>query len=330
MEPVSPGAAALRAVALRAHGARQSRPLPSIEGQAVPTPKPTVGFIGLGIMGRPMALNLIKAHYRLAVYARRPESAAPLADAGAEVHDSPASLSQHSDIAFTMVADTPDVEEVIVGPRGILHGARRGNIVIDMSTISPEVTRRLADQLAACGIDMLDAPVSGGEQGAVAGTLSIMVGGKADVFARARPLLECLGKNIVHVGDHGAGQVAKACNQILVAQTIAAVAEALLLARAAGADPARVREALLGGFAYSKILEVHGQRMLNHDYKPGFKAKLHQKDIHIALSTAEQYGATLPGAERAARYLDQLVGQGYAELDSAAIAMIVERPAAGD
>lgn len=290
---------------------------------AMPAVKLQLGFIGLGIMGRPMALNLIKAGYPLAVYARRPEAVAPLKEAGAETYESPATLAQHCDVVFTMVADTPDVEEVIVGEDGILHGARRGSTVVDTSTISPLATRRLADELNQRGVEMLDAPVSGGEQGAVAGSLSIMVGGTADAFARVQPLLDWMGKNIVHVGGSGAGQVAKACNQVLVAQTIAAVAEALLLAKASGADPARVRESLLGGFAYSRILEVHGQRMLNNDYKPGFKSKLHQKDMRIALETAEASEVKLSGAARAAARLDELIESGGGELDSAAIAQAV-------
>jgi 2-hydroxy-3-oxopropionate reductase len=282
-------------------------------------PKPNVGFIGLGIMGRPMALNLIKADYPLAVYARRPEAAEPLADVGTKVYETPAMLAEHSDIVFTMVSDTPDVEAVIIGEQGIAHGAKRGSVVVDMSTISPAATCRLAETLAARSIEMMDAPVSGGEQGAIDGSLSIMAGGKAAVFARVRPLLECMGKHIVHVGQTGAGQVAKACNQIVVAQTIAAVAEALLLARVSGANPGRVREALLGGFAYSKILEVHGLRMLDNNYKPGFKSKLHLKDMRIALETAREAGVELPGAVHTAACLDELVERGDGELDSAAI-----------
>ncbi len=285
--------------------------------------KPRIGFIGLGIMGRPIALNLIKAGYALAVYARRSQAAQPLADAGAKVCASPAQLAEQSNIVFTMVSDTPDVEAVVLGEHGITFGAKRGDVVVDMSTISPEATRRMAAGLEARGIDMLDAPVSGGEQGAIDGVLSIMVGGKAEVFARVRPLFECMGKNIVHVGDHGAGQVAKACNQILVAQTMAAAAEALLLAQAAGADPIRVREALLGGFAYSRILEVHGQRMLDNNYEPGFKSKLHLKDVRIALETAIVAGVELPGAVRVAACLDELVARGDGELDSAAIARTI-------
>lgn len=274
-------------------------------------------------MGRPMALNLLKAGYPLAVYARRPETVQPLTDKGASVYPTPARLAAHADVIITMVSDTPDVEAVILGEQGVACGARRGCVVIDMSTISPAATRQLAEALASHQIDMLDAPVSGGEQGAIGGSLSIMVGGKPAVFERMRPVFECLGTNIVHVGPAGAGQVAKACNQILVAQMIAATGEALLLAHAAGADPVRVREALLGGFAYSKILENHGQRMLDGNYTPGFKSKLHLKDMRIALEAAHEAGVDIPGADRALAYLDTLVEAGHGELDSAAIARMV-------
>lgn len=285
--------------------------------------KPKLGFIGLGIMGCPMAMNLLKTGYPLSVYARRPEAAKPLTDAGAKRYPSAAKLAEASDIVFTIVSDTPDVEEVIMGAQGVARGAQSGGIVIDMSTISPAATRKIASELAAHGVHMLDAPVSGGEQGAIDGNLSIMVGGKPEVFARARPLFECMGKNIVHVGEHGAGQIAKACNQVLVAQTIAAVAEALLLARASGADPGAVREALLGGFAYSKILEMHGQRMLDNNFDPGFKSKLHLKDMRIALDTARESGLELPGATRTTANLDELIEAGEGELDSAALARVV-------
>lgn len=289
----------------------------------MPPSKPAIGFIGLGIMGRPMAMNLLNAGYPLAVYARRPATTQPLADAGANVHPTPAELAANAEVVITMVADTPDVEAVILSEQGIAGGAKRGTVVIDMSTISPAATRKLAEALATRGVEMLDAPVSGGEQGAIDGSLSIMVGGKPEVFARMRPLFECLGGNILHVGPAGAGQVAKACNQVLVAQTIAAVAEALVLARAAGADPVRVREALLGGFAYSRILEVHGQRMLDDNYAPGFKSRLHCKDMRIAIETAREAGVEMPGAGRALVYLDELVRSGGGELDSAAIARMV-------
>ncbi len=278
-----------------------------------------VGFIGLGIMGRPMALNLLKAGSRLAVYARRPESVEPLEAAGAEVCRSPAELAARSDLIFTMVSDTPDVEEVIFGPGGVIEGVREGAVVVDMSTIAPSVTRDMARRLAALGVAMLDAPVSGGDLGAINGTLSIMVGGEPAVFERVLPLFQVLGKNIVHVGEAGAGQVCKACNQVVVGATIAAVAEAILLARASGVDPARMREALLGGFAASRILEVHGRRMIEDDFAPGFKSRLHQKDLGIVLAAAQELGLALPSAAQVAQYLNALVGQGLGEEDSAAI-----------
>lgn len=283
-----------------------------------------VGFIGLGIMGRPMALNLLKAGHDLAVYARRPEALEPLEAVGAEPCGSPAELATRSDIVFTMVSDTPDVEEVLFGPGGVIEGVREGAVVVDMSTIAPSATRDMARRLAALGVAMLDAPVSGGEQGAIAGTLSIMVGGEAVVFERVRPLVEVLGTNIVHVGEAGAGQVCKACNQVVVGATIAGVAEAILLARASGVDPARMREALLGGFAGSRILEVHGQRMIERDFTPGFKSRLHQKDMGIVLAAAQELGLALPGAAQVAQYLNALVGQGHGEHDSAAVYQAIE------
>jgi 2-hydroxy-3-oxopropionate reductase len=289
----------------------------------MPISKPKLGFIGLGIMGRPMAVNLVKAGYPLSIYARKPEAATPLTDAGAKRYSSAAELAETSDIVFTMVSDTLDVEEVITGEQGVGSGAQLGSVVVDMSTISPAATRKIAAELLASGVHMLDAPVSGGEQGAIDGNLSIMVGGKPEVFARVRPLFECMGKDTVHVGDHGAGQVAKACNQVLVVQTIAAVAEALLLAKASDANPERVREALLGGFAYSRILDLHGQRMLDNNYKPGFKSKLHLKDMRIALNAAREAHIDLPGAARTTANLDELIEAGGGELDSAAIARVV-------
>ncbi|HEY8555492.1 MAG TPA: NAD-binding protein, partial [Burkholderiales bacterium] len=214
---------------------------------------------------------------------------------------------------------------VILGEKGVAHGARKGAIVVDMSTISPKATRRMAAALAERGVEMLDAPVSGGEVGAINGTLSIMVGGKAPVFEKVLPLFQVMGKNIVHVGDNGAGQVAKACNQIVVALTIEAVAEALTFARRNDVDPAKVRAALMGGFAGSKILEVHGQRMLDNDFKPGFKARLHQKDMRIVLEDAGALGLGLPGAALVSQQLNALIGSGDGELDSSAIVKAVER-----
>lgn len=284
-----------------------------------------IGFIGLGIMGRPMALNLRKAGFPMWVYARRPELMEPLVAAGAQACPSPQAVAEHTDIIITMVSDTPDVEEVILGEYGVIQGVEAGNLVIDMSSIAASRTRHIAATLAVLGVEMLDAPVSGGEAGALEGTLSIMVGGKATQFERARPLFDLLGKNIVHIGDNGAGQIAKTCNQVLISQTIVAVGEALLLAKAAGVDPANVRRALLGGFAGSRILELHGQRMLDHNFEPGFKAKLHQKDMRIALQTAHEVGIALPCTAIAAQYVNALVGTGLGELDSAAMLIPQEK-----
>lgn len=284
-----------------------------------------IAFIGMGIMGKPMAINLVTAGFRVHVHGRRPESMEAPAAAGAIATPSIADAASRGEIIIVMVSDTPDVEQVIFGEGGIVHAAKPGSIVVDMSTISPTATRRFAEELAARGIDMLDAPVSGGEIGAREKTLSIMVGGKPEVFARVKPVFEALGRNIVHVGDHGAGQVAKACNQIVVAVTIEAVAEALVFARKNGVDPAKVREALLGGFAGSRILEVHGKRMLDDDYRPGFKTRLHQKDMNIVLQTARELGLALPAAALVMQHMNALMGTGDGELDSSAVMKVVER-----
>ncbi len=284
-----------------------------------------VGYIGLGIMGRPMALNLLQAGHPVWVYARRTKSLLPLTEAGATACTSPAEVARHADIVFTNVSDTPDVQDLVLGESGVIDGARQNSVLVDNSTISPSATRTMAKTLRGKGVEMLDAPVSGGEKGAIEGTLSIMVGGNAEVFTRVRPLFEVLGRNVVHVGDNGAGQVTKACNQVVIAQTIAAVGEGLMLASASGVDPAKVREALLGGFAGSRVLEVHGQRMLERDFKPGFMARLHQKDMRIVLETAREVGIALPGAALVTQYLNALVGTGGRELDSTALVTVQER-----
>ena len=284
-----------------------------------------IGFIGLGIMGRAQALNLIKAGYTVNVHARRVESMRPLQEAGASTFTSPKDCAAQSDVIITMVADTPDVEQVIFADGGIIHGAKPGSVVVDMSTISPVATRSMAQRLAAKGVDMLDAPVSGGEVGAVNATLTIMVGGKQAVFDKIKPVLEAMGKTITLVGDNGAGQVAKACNQIVVGVSIEAVSEALTLARSMGVDPAKVREALMGGFAGSKIMEIHGKRIIDNDFKPGFKTKLHQKDMRIVLDAAHEIGLNLPGAALFAQHLNALMGSGDGELDSSAVAKVLER-----
>ncbi|MDA0191704.1 MAG: NAD(P)-dependent oxidoreductase [Proteobacteria bacterium] len=289
-----------------------------------------IGFVGLGIMGRPMALNLLKGGHALTVWARRPASMQPLLDAGARAADSPAEAARGADLVISMVADAPDVAEVMLGERGVVHGAAPGLVAIDMSTILPAAARDIGAGLAAAGVDFLDAPVSGGEVGAIAGTLSIMVGGSAAAFATARPAFECMGRNIVHVGDSGAGQVAKAANQIVTGVGVLTVAEALNFAARNGVDPARVREALLGGFAYSKILENHGQRMLDRNFKPGFKSWMHQKDMNIVMQSAHALGLCLPASAAAAQMFNAMVGAGLGEEDSIAMLKLLERLSGGE
>lgn len=283
----------------------------------------SIGFIGPGIMGRPMALNLLRHGYAVRAYARKPEALHPLVEAGATACYTSAEAATGVDVVITMVSDTPDVEQVLFGENGVIHGAMRGCIVVDMSTISPVATRTFAKRLESFGIEMLDAPVSGGEIGAINGTLSIMAGGKPEIFDKVRPVLECMGQSMVLIGENGAGQVAKACNQIVAGITIEAVAEALTFAQRNGVDAAKVRTALLGGFAGSKILEVHGQRMLDLDFKPGFKVALHHKDMRIVMETARQLDLALPAAALVTKHLDTLMAHGDAELDSSAIYTVV-------
>ncbi len=286
-----------------------------------------IGYIGLGIMGKAMVENLAKAGHRVNVYARRQVSVDALETENIEVFSSPAALAEASSVIISCVSDTPDVEEVLVGSKGALQGIHKNALVIDMSTISPEATRTMSQQFIRVGASMLDAPVSGGEVGAIAGTLSIMVGGSEHDFERAVPIFNCMGKNIIHVGSSGAGQVAKACNNLIAAQTMVAVAEAYLLARSCDVDPAKVRDALLGGFAYSRVLELHGQRVLDNNYVAGFKTKLHAKDLRIALKSAETNAIKMPGAELSEHYLQALLDQGDGELDSAAMAKIILKDA---
>lgn len=278
-------------------------------------------------MGRPMIENLRKAGYPIVVYARREEVRTTLGAEGISTVNTPSAVGEKAGIIFSCVGDTADVEAVLLGKNGVIETAASDSIVIDMSTISPQATRKIAAKLARKNIHMLDAPVSGGEQGAIDGRLSIMVGGQKEIVEKIQPLFEILGENIIHVGDHGTGQIAKACNQVLVAQTITAVAEALALAEASGTDPAKVREALLGGFAYSKILEAHGQRMLDNNYQPGFKTKLHAKDMRIVMETAESLALDLQGAKLATKHLEKLIQQGDGELDSSAIRKCIYRTA---
>ncbi len=289
-----------------------------------------IGFIGLGLMGRPMAINVARGGHTLHLWARRPVTLEPFAASGARVHASAAGVAQHADLVVTMVADAPDVEEVVLGANGIAEGAKQGLLVVDMSTIAPAAAQRIGARLADEGIAFLDAPVSGGEAGAINATLSIMVGGKTADFEKMKPLFELMGKNIVHVGDSGAGQVAKACNQIVTGMGVAALAEAFNFARKSGADVARVREALLGGFAYSKILENHGQRMIERNFKPGFKAWMHQKDLRIVMEEAHRLGLMLPGAAATAQLFNAMVGAGLGEEDSIALLKLLERMSGGE
>ena len=289
-----------------------------------------LGFIGLGVMGRPMALHLIEAGHELSVYARRAEAAQPLVDAGAKACASPAEVAAASEVVFTMVTTGADVEQVALGEGGILHGAKPGTVVIDMGTIPPGTARRIAAQLAARGIETIDAPVSGGEVGARNATLAIMAGGKAEVLERVRPLLEKLGKTLVHVGPNGAGQVAKACNQMIMVSCIEAVAEAMLLAEKSGADPEKVRQALAGGSAGSRVLEVFGARMTARDFKAGVEARLHHKDFGILLDEAVTLGAPLPIAAQVWQQLNALMAQGWGREDTASLLRVLEaesRPA---
>ncbi|PKO59761.1 MAG: 2-hydroxy-3-oxopropionate reductase [Betaproteobacteria bacterium HGW-Betaproteobacteria-19] len=289
-----------------------------------------VGFIGLGLMGRPMALNLIKAGHSVHVWSRRRESMQPLLDAGAGDCASAAELAARAPITISMVADAPDVEQVTLGPDGVAAGARAGHIHVDMSTIAPAAAQRIGEGLLARGVVALDAPVSGGEVGAIAASLTIMVGGDAAAFEQVKPLLDAMGKSVTRIGDAGAGQVAKACNQILTGIGVAAVAEALNFATRSGVDAAKVREALLGGFAYSRILENHGQRMLDRNFRPGFKAWMHQKDMRIVMEEAHRLGLALPSSAATAQMFNAMVGSGLGEDDSVAMLKLLERMSGGD
>ena len=286
-----------------------------------------IGFIGLGLMGRPMALHLARAGHELHLWARRPAALQAFAAVGAQVHASAAEVARHARIVFTMVADAPDVAQVTLGAGGIVEaaGVHSDAIVVDMSTIAPQAARDIAARLAEHGIGFLDAPVSGGETGAIKASLTIMVGGKPEVFATVKPLFETLGKSVTLIGDHGAGQVAKACNQILTGVGVAAVAEALNLATRSGVDAHKVRQALLGGSAASAILENHGQRMLERNFKPGFKAWMHQKDLRIVLDEAHRLGLMLPNTAATAQLFNAMAGSGLGEEDSVAVLKLLER-----
>lgn len=286
-----------------------------------------IGFIGLGVMGRPMAHNLLRAGLELVVHSRSPAPVDELVAAGAARAAAPDELAAGVDVVITMLPDTPDVELVLFGEHGVGEGVRQGSLVIDMSTIRPLDARRFGERLTERGVAMLDAPVSGGERGAIDGTLAIMVGGSEEAFRRALPILGVMGGNVTRVGPSGAGQIAKACNQLIVGATIQAVGEALVLAAKAGVDPAIVREALLGGLAGSKVLEAHGRRMLEHDFAPGFRSVLHRKDARIVLETAREIGSAVPAFEVASGAFERLVEVGHGDLDHAALVTLLEEAA---
>ena len=282
-----------------------------------------IGFIGLGIMGAPMALHLIKAGHQLFVYTRskvHPE----IASSTATQCTTPRGVAERADIVFTMVPDTPDVEKVLFGESGVAAGLSKGKTVVDMSSISPIATKSFAQKINALGCDYLDAPVSGGEVGAKNATLSIMVGGPREAFDRVMPVLSLMGKNINRVGGNGDGQTAKVANQIIVALNIAAVGEALVFASKAGADPAKVRQALMGGFAASRILEVHGERMIKRSFNPGFRIQLHQKDLNLALQGAKALGVSLPGTANVAQLMQACAAHGLQDQDHSAVVRALE------
>jgi 2-hydroxy-3-oxopropionate reductase len=284
----------------------------------------TVGFIGLGIMGKPMAKNLVEAGHELVVYNRTREKAEELAGDGATVAGSPREVAERSDVVITMLPDSPQVEEVLVGEGGVLEGIKEGALVVDTSTISPVVTEELAAKVAEKGASMLDAPVSGGDVGAIEGTLSIMVGGSEEDFERARPLFEAMGKTITHVGGSGAGQVVKAANQIVVALTIEAVSEALVLGSKGGVAPEKILDVLGGGLAGNKVMEVKREKMLTHSFDPGFRIELHHKDLGIALAAGREYGVTLPVTAVVDQMLQELRMRGRGDRDHSALLTLIE------
>jgi 2-hydroxy-3-oxopropionate reductase len=280
-----------------------------------------VGFIGLGVMGRPMALHLQRAGHELFVWARR---SASLEGLSARPCATPAELGRACDVVFTVITGSADVESVTLGPAGLIEGMAPGAVLVDCSTIAPDSARRIAARLGEKGIAMLDAPVSGGAQGAIDATLAIMAGGEAAVLERVRPLLECLGKRIVHVGPNGAGQVAKACNQMIMVAAIQAAAEAMRLAAAAGVDCGKVKAALAGGSAASKVLDVMGERMVQRNFTAGIEARLHHKDYGIVLEAARRSGVSMPLAAAVGQQLNALMAQGWGRDDTASLLRVLE------
>ena len=283
-----------------------------------------VGFIGLGIMGKPMAQNLTEAGFDLTVYNRSPEKAEELGEAGATVAASPSEVAENSDVVITMLPDSPQVREVVAGEGGVLEGIRDGALLVDMSTISPVVTEEIAEAAKEHGASMLDAPVSGGDVGAIEGTLSIMVGGEEEDFERAKPLFEAMGKTVTHVGPVGAGQVTKAANQVVVALTIEAVSEALVLGSAGGVAPEKILDVLSGGLAGNKVMEVKREKFLSHSFDPGFRSELHHKDLGIALAAGREYGVVLPVTAIVDQMLLSMRRKGWGGEDHSALLRIIE------
>ncbi|MGI9541689.1 MAG: 2-hydroxy-3-oxopropionate reductase [Cyclobacteriaceae bacterium] len=283
-----------------------------------------IGFIGLGIMGKPMSLHLLKAGHQVTVL-ENSNAADTLKGSGASVVPSPAALARNSDIVITCLPDSPEVEQIVFAEDGLLQGVTSGMLYIDMSTIAPATSLRIFEAMKKSQVEALDAPVSGGQGGAENAALSIMVGGSPAAFERALPVFERMGSNIVHIGEAGSGQVTKACNQIIVGMTIQAVAEALTLAKKAKVDLGKVRSALLGGFAQSKILDLHGQRFIEGNFQPGFKVKLHRKDMNIALQTGLELAVPLPGSAQVASQMDALIATGDGELDHSALGRLLQR-----
>ena len=284
-----------------------------------------VGFIGLGIMGRPMAKNLIDAGHELILYNRTTEKAEELAgEGGAEVAASPGEVAAQSDVIITLLPDSPQVKEVVAGEGGVLEGIQQGSLLVDMSTISPVVTEELSEKARERGASMLDAPVSGGDVGAIEGTLSIMVGGEEEDFERARPLFDAMGKTVTHVGPVGAGQVVKAANQIVVALTIEAVSEALVLGTKGGVSPEKVLDVLGGGLAGNKVMEVKREKFLSHTFDPGFRSELHHKDLGIALAAGREYGVALPVTAIVDQMLLSMKKKGWGDKDHSALLRVIE------
>jgi 2-hydroxy-3-oxopropionate reductase len=285
----------------------------------------TIGFIGLGVMGRPMAHNLLKKGFSLIVHSRSRGPVDELVAAGAQQAASSADVARHATRIITMLPDSPDVTDVLQGPSGVFSAIQPRTILIDTSSIAPAVARHLAKRASEHGATMLDAPVSGGEIGAINATLSIMVGGDASAFAEVKPILDAMGnpERVVRIGDSGAGQICKVCNQMVIGGTLAAVSEAFSLARRAGVDAARVREALLGGFAASRVLEVHGERMLTGNYKPGFRTRLYAKDLRIAMQTLSEHEVAAPVAAVVQQLVNALMAAGRADDDYAALGTVL-------